>query len=74
MTAGVDVSAFDVEVNEAGDLLLVKGGVEQYLNLVKGQMQVSLAERQSTNTVATSAMAVLASSPPPKPVSHPQLH
>ncbi|KAI1789674.1 ras GEF [Ganoderma leucocontextum] len=60
MTAGVDVSAFDVEANETGDLLLVKGGVEQYLRMVESQMNVSIIERPSTAT------AVLVSSLPPK--------
>ncbi|KAH9920878.1 ras GEF [Epithele typhae] len=35
---GVDVSAFDVEANETGDLLMVKGGVEQYLRMVESGM------------------------------------
>ncbi|KAI0712768.1 hypothetical protein C8T65DRAFT_646831 [Cerioporus squamosus] len=63
MTVGVDVSAFDVEANETGDLLLVKGGVEQYLRLVESQMNVAL-ERPSTTTMSTAATAV--SSPPAK--------
>nr|VWO96952.1 Guanyl nucleotide exchange factor Sql2 [Ganoderma boninense] len=50
MTAGVDVSAFDVEANETGDLLLVKGGVEQYLRMVESQMNVSMVQRPSTST------------------------
>ena len=37
---GVDVSAFDVKANEMGDLLMVKGGVEQYLQMVEGHMNV----------------------------------
>ena len=36
---GVDVSAFDVKANEMGDLLMVKGGVEQYLQMVEGHMR-----------------------------------
>ncbi|RPD63301.1 ras GEF [Lentinus tigrinus ALCF2SS1-6] len=63
MTVGVDVSAFDVEANETGDLLLVKGGVEQYLRMVESQMNVSM-ERPSTNTMSTAATAV--ASPPAK--------
>ena len=53
MTAGVDVSAFDVEANETGDLLLVKGGVEQYLRMVESQMNVSMFERPSTATAVS---------------------
>ncbi|CCM05908.1 uncharacterized protein FIBRA_08146 [Fibroporia radiculosa] len=41
----LDVSAFDVEANETGDLLLVRGGVEQYLKMVETQMsQATLME------------------------------
>ncbi|KAI0790961.1 hypothetical protein C8Q75DRAFT_805834 [Abortiporus biennis] len=36
--ACVDVSAFDVEANETGDLLMVRGGVEQYLKMVESQL------------------------------------
>lgn len=36
--AGLDVSAFDVEASETGDLLLVRGGVEQYLKMVESSM------------------------------------
>ena len=68
----VDVSTFDVEANETGDLVLVKGGAEQYPKMAESQMQASLAERQPTITVATSAAAVSASSPPPKPIPLPQ--
>ena len=63
MTVGVDVSAFDVEANETGDLLLVKGGVEQYLRMVESQMNVAM-ERPSTTTMSTAATAV--ASPPAK--------
>ncbi|RDX47589.1 ras GEF [Lentinus brumalis] len=63
MTVGVDVSAFDVEANETGDLLLVKGGVEQYLRLVESQMNGAL-ERPSTTTMSTTTTAV--ASPPAK--------
>ncbi|KAI0744636.1 hypothetical protein C8Q76DRAFT_637916 [Earliella scabrosa] len=69
MTVGVDVSAFDVEANETGDLLMVKGGVEQYLRMIESQMNVTM-ERPSTTTVSTSATAV--SSPPAKLSSLPQ--
>ncbi|OCH90843.1 ras GEF [Obba rivulosa] len=34
----LDISAFDVEASETGDLLLVRGGVEQYLKWVESQM------------------------------------
>ena len=34
----LDVSAFDVEASETGDLLLVRGGVEQYLKMVETSM------------------------------------
>lgn len=61
MTVGVDVSAFDVEANETGDLLLVKGGVEQYLRLVESQMNVTI---ESTSTMSTTTTAV--ASPPAK--------
>ena len=66
MTAGVDVSAFDVEANETGDLLLVKGGVEQYLRMVESQMNVSMIERPSM------VMTTSVSSPPPNVRSLPQ--
>lgn len=43
LSAYVDVSAFDVEASETGDLLTVKGGVEQYLKTVENQIaQASL--------------------------------
>ncbi|TFY64045.1 hypothetical protein EVJ58_g2889, partial [Rhodofomes roseus] len=38
LNACLDVSAFDVEASETGDLLLVRGGVEQYLKMVESQM------------------------------------
>ncbi|TBU39177.1 ras GEF [Dichomitus squalens] len=72
MTAGVDVSAFDVEANETGDLLLVKGGVEQYLKMVESQINVSLVERPPTSSVAISTTGVSVSSPPPQSASLPQ--
>ncbi|GJE92944.1 ras GEF domain-containing protein [Phanerochaete sordida] len=34
----VEASTFDVEASETGDLLLVKGGVEQYLKMIETQM------------------------------------
>ncbi|KAI0651209.1 hypothetical protein C8Q79DRAFT_19739 [Trametes meyenii] len=72
LTAGADVSAFDVEANETGDLLMVKGGVEQYLRLLESQMTyTSTAYRPSM--MSTTSTAVSASSPPPKaPQSLPQ--
>ncbi len=36
--ACVDASAFDVEASETGDLLLIRGGVEQYLRMFESQM------------------------------------
>lgn len=42
----VAISAFDVEASETGDILTVKGGVEQYLKTVENQIaQVSLGIR-----------------------------
>ncbi|KAI0759046.1 hypothetical protein C8Q74DRAFT_1372915 [Fomes fomentarius] len=69
MTVGVDVSAFDVEANETGDLLMVKGGVEQYLRMIESQIS-SAMERPSTTMVSTSSTAV--SSPPANLTSLPQ--
>ncbi|KAI0742836.1 hypothetical protein C8Q80DRAFT_1190902 [Daedaleopsis nitida] len=63
MTVGVDVSAFDVEANETGDLLMVKGGVEQYLRMIESQITVAM-ERPSATAASTVANAV--SSPPMK--------
>lgn len=65
----VDISAFDVEgngENENGDLLLVRGGVEQYLRLVESHMS------QPDLTVGASGVVS-----PPRPVpspSPPHLH
>ncbi|PCH43076.1 ras GEF [Wolfiporia cocos MD-104 SS10] len=54
----LDVSAFNVEANETGDLLLVRGGVEQYLKMVENQMsQAALSEqRSSTEQYSFSAL------------------
>ncbi|PIL25964.1 hypothetical protein GSI_11718 [Ganoderma sinense ZZ0214-1] len=69
MTAGVDVSAFDVEANETGDLLLVKGGVEQYLRMVESQMNVSMIERPSTAAASMSSPRMNVGSLPQSPKS-----
>ncbi|KAH9943754.1 ras GEF [Amylocystis lapponica] len=56
LNACVDVSAFDVEANETGDLLLVRGGVEQYLRMVERQMsQASLVARTNSIELAHEA-------------------
>jgi Gdp/GTP exchange factor required for growth at low temperatures len=36
--ACVDATTFDLEASETGDLLLIKGGVEQYLKTIESQM------------------------------------
>ena len=36
----MDVSAFDIMTNKMEDLLMVKGGIEQYLQTVEGHMNV----------------------------------
>ncbi|EMD35115.1 hypothetical protein CERSUDRAFT_116591 [Gelatoporia subvermispora B] len=58
----LDISAFDVEASETGDLLLVRGGVEQYLKLVESQMSPLAGAISPT------------SSPPPKLPVLPPLH
>ncbi|KAI9060140.1 ras GEF [Trametes sanguinea] len=77
LTAGMDVSAFDVEANETGDLLMIKGGVEQYLRMVESQMKDGMARPSMVSTTSTVASAtptaVGVSSPPPSaPPSLPQ--
>lgn len=81
-----DVSAFDVEANETGDLLLVRGGVEQYLKLVETQMsQVtlvgssrstgdppSIALTQDTSTAMDGRAPEPSSPPPPYDVNNAQ--
>lgn len=52
LSAGVDVSAFDVEANETGDLLLVRGGVEQYLKMVENHMSQVALVRQDSREIA----------------------
>ncbi|KAI0073189.1 ras GEF [Panus rudis PR-1116 ss-1] len=53
--ANVDVSAFDIEANDLGDMLHVHGGVEQYLKMVETQVAQARAlledqvERPSTS-------------------------
>ncbi|EKM52709.1 uncharacterized protein PHACADRAFT_261303 [Phanerochaete carnosa HHB-10118-sp] len=37
-TACVNATAFDLEASETGDLLMVKGGVEQYLKMIETQV------------------------------------
>lgn len=70
MTVGVDVSAFDVEANETGDLLMVKGGVEQYLRMIESQISSAMERPSAATMVSTSSTAV--SSPPAKLPSLPQ--
>lgn len=41
--ACMDATSFDLEASETGDLLLVKGGVEQYLKMVETQMSARKA-------------------------------
>ncbi|OJT12320.1 hypothetical protein TRAPUB_11095 [Trametes pubescens] len=68
LTAGVDVSAFDVEANETGDLLMVKGGVEQYLRMVESQLNYEYEMgAQRPSMMSTMSTVVSMSSPPPKP-------
>ncbi|CAL1698109.1 unnamed protein product [Somion occarium] len=63
MGTSLDVSAFDVEASESGDLLQVKGGVEQYLKMVEDQIaQASALLRQPTPVP-----------PPPPPVLPPDV-
>ncbi|KZT68096.1 ras GEF [Daedalea quercina L-15889] len=59
LDAGLDVSAFDVEASETGDLLLVRGGVEQYLKMVESQMsQVGIiAQAQQLVSIGTTGSA-----------------
>ncbi|KAI8990426.1 hypothetical protein BD414DRAFT_437955 [Trametes punicea] len=74
LTAGVDVSAFDVEANETGDLLMINGGVEQYLRMVDSQANHGHGQAaQRPSMVSTTSTAASMSSPPPKaPPSLPQ--
>lgn len=41
--ACLDATSFDIEASETGDLLMVRGGVEQYLKMVEGQMMARRA-------------------------------
>lgn len=54
--AGLGVSAFDVEASETGDLLLVRGGVEQYLKMVESSMsQAGIVPRQQGSRAGSAA-------------------
>ncbi|OBZ74576.1 hypothetical protein A0H81_05409 [Grifola frondosa] len=55
MTACLDVSAFDVEASETGDLLLVRGGVEQYLKMVESQIPHGSPQFRSSEASSPSA-------------------
>lgn len=50
INATLDMSAFDVEPSDKGDLIQVKGGVEQYLKLVENQVAQASALLQQTTT------------------------
>ncbi|KAK7688509.1 hypothetical protein QCA50_008047 [Cerrena zonata] len=60
INASIDMSAFDVEPSETGDLIQVKGGVEQYLKLVENQIAQASALMQQPTPVH----------PPPPTITH----
>jgi len=63
-----DVSPFNLEPNATGDLLMVKGGVEQYLKMIDQQSTTnpsSLASSHASST--TSSNSVRSSSHPSSP-------
>ncbi|KAH9921111.1 uncharacterized protein B0H18DRAFT_1021935 [Fomitopsis serialis] len=70
VNACLDVSAFDVEASETGDLLLVRGGVEQYLKMVESQMSEVGIISQGQQSVGTGTTASAGTSRNVSPASY----
>ena len=71
----ISVSAFDLDLNETGDLLSVRGGVEQYLRMVESHMSqpdltLNIGPTSPAPTTPTPASVQLALAPPVEPQTY----
>ncbi|KII90143.1 hypothetical protein PLICRDRAFT_174923 [Plicaturopsis crispa FD-325 SS-3] len=69
--ACTDVSAFDLELNESGDLLTVRGGVERYLQIMETQPSVPPLPQPSIEAVERTDLPSAAGEPSPEAVDPP---
>ncbi|KDQ55934.1 hypothetical protein JAAARDRAFT_314749 [Jaapia argillacea MUCL 33604] len=60
----IDVSAFDVELNATGDLLTVRGGVEQYLKMIEQQTPPPPSNQSPTPSLPAPPHEVNGTQPP----------